>query len=109
MRVILDGLHLETATYAEGNGITFTFFTDDEDLGLALNEALDSEARVLELRRGDEEVPVRVREHDVTPPYSRRYSGAIHRHSVSLEQAGAAVAPFPARVYTSSAAAIAAR
>lgn len=95
MRVELDGLRLETVAYAEGDEISFTFFTVDDDLGQALNETLCSEERVLELRRGGEEVPVRVREHEVTPPYSRRFSGAIHRHSVRLEQIGAAVVPFP--------------
>lgn len=110
MRVVLDGLRLETAAYAEGDEISFTFFTDDDDLGLAVSEALASENRVLEMRRGDEEVAVRVREHEVTPPYARRFSGAIHRHSVRLEQVGAAVLPFPALVeHTQHAMAAAAR
>jgi len=96
MRVVLDGLRLETAAYSEGEDISFTFFTADDDLGLSLSESLAVEDRVLELRRGDEEVSVRVREHEVSPPYARRYCGAIHRHSVRLEQVASSVLPFPA-------------
>ena len=95
MRVILEGLRLETAAYSEGPDINFTFYTADDDLGLTVNEALCGDGRVLEMQRGGEDMLVRVREHEVTPPYARRYSGAIHRHSVCLEQVGAAALPFP--------------
>ena len=95
MRITIDGMNLETAAYAEGEGISFTFFSDDDDWGLALSEALSDQTRVLELRLGDEELPVRVRQYEVSPPYSRRFGGAIHRHSVELEQVGTNVVPFP--------------
>jgi hypothetical protein len=95
MRITIDGMNLETAAYAEGEGISFTFFSDDDDWGLALSEALADQTRVHELLRGGEELSVRVRQHEVSPPYSRRFGGAIHRHSVELEQVGANVVPFP--------------
>ena len=110
MRVVIDGLYLNTATYAEDDEIAFTFYTADDGDRLALTEALADDGQVLELRRGDEQIPVRVREHEVTPPYSGRYDGAIHRHSVRLARAGAAVLPFPAgAIHTRLAAVAAAR
>lgn len=90
MRMVLEGVPLETTEYAEGAEIRFTLFTYDDGLGLGLREALASEDRVLRLRRGDEQIAVRVLEHEITPPYSRRFSGAIHRHSVRLAPLSAA-------------------
>src|ERR671936_2012770 len=87
MRVLLDGLPLETVEYFEGREIGFTCFTADDGFGLALCEALGAKD-VLELRHGEEHTLVRVREHEVTPPYARRCGGAVHRHTVRLERVG---------------------
>lgn len=108
MRVVIDGLYLTTATYTEDDEIAFTFYTADDDDRLALTEALAADGQVLELRRGDEQIPVRVREHEVTPPYSGRYDGAVHRHSVRLTRAGAGVLPFPSAALQAHPAALAA-
>jgi hypothetical protein len=85
MRVLLDGLPLETVEYFEGREIGFTCFTADDGFGLALCEALGAKD-VLELQRGEENTLVRVHEHEVTPPYARRCGGAVHRHTVRLER-----------------------
>jgi hypothetical protein len=85
MRVLLDGLPLDTVEYFEGREIGFTCFTADDGFGLALCEALGAKD-VLELQRGEENTLVRVREHEVTPPYARRCGGAVHRHTVRLER-----------------------
>jgi hypothetical protein len=92
MRVLLDGLPLETVEYFEGREIGFTCFTADDGFGLALCEALGAKD-VLELQRGEENTLVRVREHEVTPPYARRCSGAVHRHTVRLERVKAMALP----------------
>ena len=89
MRVLLDGLPLDTMEYREGQEIDFTCFTADDGFGLALCETLGDED-VLELRHGGETLLVRVREHEVTPPYARRCSGAVHRHTVRLERVASA-------------------
>ena len=94
MRVLLDGLPLDTVEYFEGPEIGFTCFTADDGFGLALCEAL-ADQDVLELRRGDESTPVRVREHEVTPPYARRCGGAVHRHTVRLERVDRMARPAP--------------
>ena len=88
MRVLLDGLPLETVEYFEGREIGFTCFTADDGFGLALCEALGAKD-VLELQRGEENTLVRVCEHEVTPPYARRCGGAVHRHTVRLERVDA--------------------
>ena len=94
MRVLLDGLPLETVEYFEGREIGFTCVTADDGFGLALCEALGAKD-VLELQRGEENTLVRVREHEVTPPYARRCSGAVHRHTVRLERVDAVARPVP--------------
>jgi hypothetical protein len=94
MRVLLDGLPLETVEYFEGREIGFTCFTADDGFGLALCEALGAKD-VLELQRGEEHTLVRVREHEVTPPYARRCGGAVHRHTVRLEPVKERTLPVP--------------
>ena len=94
MRVLLDGLPLETVEYFEGREIGFTCVTADDGFGLALCEALGAKD-VLELQRGEENTLVRVREHEVTPPYARRCGGAVHRHTVRLERVKAMALPVP--------------
>lgn len=94
MRVLLDGLPLETVEYFEGREIGFTCFTADDGFGLALCEALGAKD-VLELQRGEEHTLVRVREHEVTPPYARRCGGAVHRHTVRLERVDPVARPVP--------------
>ena len=95
MRVRLAGLPLETVEYFEGREIGFTCFTADDGFGLALCEAL-GDKNVLELQRGEEKTLVRVREHEVTPPYARRCGGAVHRHTVRLERVDRVALPVPA-------------
>jgi hypothetical protein len=94
MRVLLDGLPMETVEYFEGREIGFTCFTADDGFGLALCEALGAKD-VLELQRGEEHTLVRVCEHEVTPPYARRCGGAVHRHTVRLEPVKAMALPVP--------------
>jgi hypothetical protein len=94
MRVLLDGLPLETVEYFEGREIGFTCFTADDGFGLALCEALGAKD-VLELQCGEESTLVRVREHEVTPPYARRCGGAVHRHTVRLERVDPVAWPVP--------------
>jgi hypothetical protein len=94
MRVLLDGLPLETVEYFEGREIGFTCVTADDGFGLALCEALGAKD-VLELQRGEENTLVRVREHEVTPPYARRCGGAVHRHTVRLERVDPTALPVP--------------
>jgi hypothetical protein len=94
MRVLLDGLPLDTVEYFEGREIGFTCFTADDGFGLALCEALGAKD-VLELQRGEENTLVRVREHEVTPPYARRCGGAVHRHTVRLERVAPVARPVP--------------
>jgi hypothetical protein len=94
MRVLLDGLPLDTVEYFEGREIGFTCVTADDGFGLALCEALGAKD-VLELQRGEENTLVRVREHEVTPPYGRRCGGAVHRHTVRLERVDRAARPVP--------------
>ena len=94
MRVLLDGLTLDTVEYFEGREIGFTCVTADDGFGLALCEALGAKD-VLELQCGAESTLVRVREHEVTPPYARRCGGAVHRHTVRLERVKATALPVP--------------
>ena len=94
MRVLLDGLPLETVEYFEGREIGFICVTADDGFGLALCEALGAKD-VLELQRGAENTLVRVREHEVTPPYARRCGGAVHRHTVRLERVDRVSRPGP--------------
>ena len=94
MRVLLDGLPLDTVEYSEGREIGFTCVTADDGFGLALCEALGAKD-VLELQRGAENTLVRVREHEVTPPYARRCGGAVHRHTVRLERVEATARSVP--------------
>ena len=94
MRVLLDGLPLDTVEYFEGQEIGFTCVTADDGFGFALCETLGAKD-VLELRHGGENTLVRVREHEVTPPYARRFSGGVHRHTVRLERVDARARPVP--------------
>jgi hypothetical protein len=94
MRVLLDGLPLDTVEYFEGREIGFTCFTADDGFGLSLCEALGAKD-VLELQRGEEHTLVRVCEHEVTPPYARRCGGAVHRHTVRLERVATKALPVP--------------
>jgi hypothetical protein len=84
MRVMLDDVALETTAYAENGDIHFTTFTDGDEHFTALSTMLDSPDTILALRRGGEQIPVRVLEHAVWPPFSHRSDGIVHRHEVHL-------------------------
>ena len=103
MRMMLDGLPLDTTEYTEGDEIHLTLYTYDDGLCLGLSETLDAEDRVLQLWRGEGQLSVRVLEHEVTPPYSRRFGDAIHRHEVRLAPVQSATLP-PSIDYAPSAA-----
>ena len=85
MRVLLDGIALETTHYAENGDIHLTCITDDDASFEALSAAADAEGRVLEFQRGGEQIAVRVAEHEVWPPRVRRLEGTLHRHEIHLE------------------------
>jgi hypothetical protein len=85
MRLMLEGLALETTEYSENGTIHFTVFTYGEQSCTALSDTLASPERVLDLRRGDEHLAVRVCEHEIWPPYARRYGATMQRHNVQLE------------------------
>lgn len=91
MQVVLEGLPLEAWEYVEGDGISFTCFTVDEARCIALSEALASEQRVLALQRDGEQLAVRVSEHEVTPPCSRRMGGSLQRHELRFQVASPVV------------------
>jgi hypothetical protein len=93
MRVLLDGVVLETARYAENGDIHFTTFTDGDEFFVALSTLLDSSDKVLALQRGGESLSVRVLEHQVWPPFSHRCDGIVHRHDVHLVPTRGANAP----------------
>ncbi|SRR5579875_1793284 len=108
MQVVLEGLPLEASEYVEGDDISFTCFTVDEARCIALSEALASERRVLALQRDGAQLAVRVCEHEVTPPCSRRMDGPLHRHEVRLQVASPVVvvmAPLRSRAATAGVAA----
>jgi hypothetical protein len=85
MHVTLDGLALDTAEYTEGSNIHFTVFTYGEDSCAALTSILERSDRVLDLRCGDEHRAVRVCEHAIWPPCTRRYGDMMQQHNVQLE------------------------
>ncbi len=85
MHVTLEGLALDTAEYTEGSNIQFTVFTYGEDSCAALSSILDCPERVLDLRCGDEHRAVRVREHAIWPPCTRRFGDMMQQHAVRLE------------------------
>ena len=86
MRVALNCVHLETTDYVdEGDRITITAFTTEDALFDALSAALEKGDPLLTLRWGVERLAVRLRECDVSPPYSRRMRGSVHKHTISLE------------------------
>ncbi|HWE60466.1 MAG TPA: hypothetical protein VHB98_02025 [Chloroflexota bacterium] len=89
MRVTLDGVPLETAQYAENGDIHFTCFTDGVAYFAALSRLLEAPGRVLALRRGDEQIPVRVLEHAIWPPFAHGSEDIVHRHEVRLAPARA--------------------
>lgn len=85
MRILLDGIALNTTRYFENGDIHLTCITDDDASFEALSAAVDAEGRVLDLRRGGERIAVRVTEHAVWPPHLRRLEGTLHRHEIHLE------------------------
>lgn len=90
MRIVLEDVELQTTEYAEGTDISFTCFTRGGAGFEELSETLAAEDRVLLLRRGEDDISVRVLEHEVWPPYSRRLGDGLHRHEVQLQIVGAA-------------------
>ena len=85
MRMLLDGLEIDTAAYIEDSSISFTVFTYGQCDYEALSQTLASPERVLDLRRGDERLCVRVSEHQCWPPNARRFGDAMQRHDIMLE------------------------
>jgi len=85
VRVLLDGIALDTTRYSENGDIQLTCITDDDASFEALSAAVDAEGRILDLRRGGERIAVRVTEHEVWPPHLRRLEGTLHRHEIHLE------------------------
>ena len=93
MRVTLGGVALETSEYAENGEIHFTCFTDGREFFAALNQMLETPGRVLALRRGGEQIAVRVLEHEIWPAFSHNIDGIVHRHAVHLKPARGAHLP----------------
>jgi len=85
VRVLLNGLALETQDYVEDTGIRFTIFTYGDSCRTELDDVLASAGPEIDLRRGGERLTVRVCDHVITPPYSRRLGDSMHRHDVRLE------------------------
>lgn len=84
MRLLLAGVTVETAEYVENGSIHVTVYAHGGRAERVLDEALDAPDAVVPLVRGGESLAVRVLEHRIWPPASRRYGDMVRRHDISL-------------------------
>lgn len=85
MRLLVAGVEVDTTEYLENGSIHFTVFTHGGHGEWALGAVLDTPNAVIPLERGGEMLTVRVLDHWVWPPASRRFGDMVRRHEVSLE------------------------